>query len=160
MSNSQTGAKRKPLEREMHLPQIAEMHLRGMTSREIAVQMSERLPYSLSHKTILADLKKLNERWQSQAMDSIVLAKAKELQRLANVERAAWNEFEASKKPAMKRMHETAGAIETVRVTEETRCGDPRYLQVIGTCIAQRSKILGLEEAHLLLRLEQLEAAL
>ena len=140
--------------------EVADLTLRGFSTREIAAHLGSRREYTLSFKTIAKDVQLVTGRWQAESIESIQLAKTKELARLATVEKEAWKEFERSKEPVTKTMHETSGAVTTVRHTTETRIADARYLQVIGTCIAQRSKILGLEEASLILRLEQLEAAL
>jgi hypothetical protein len=97
------------------------------------------------------DLQELQGRWRAEALADISELRAKELQRIDELEREAWaawhrgigerkQTFTKKKGPGAR----GAGAVEASVRTEDLN-GDPRYLQVVRDCQADRRKILGLD---------------
>ena len=119
--------------------QVAELTLRGYSQAAIAEQLGA------AQSTVCADLTVIEGEWRTSAIRDFDLARARELLKLDRVEREASDAWERLQQP-----------IETDRVTQEGSTkriekrivhqhGDPRYLDVVGKCIAQRRGLLGLD---------------
>lgn len=121
--------KRSAFQRERDLVFIEERYLQGHPVRVIADMLSKERTYSINHVTIHRDIGTILDRWRERVIDDVGRAKGVELARLAHVEREAWGEWERSKQA----------------FTRESRCGDPRYLQIVQGCVKQRCAILGLD---------------
>ncbi len=120
----------------------------------------------VSRPTITQDLLKLREDWRLSAVLDIDERKGQELAKIDTLEAEAWDAWRRSQKDFRKvaRKHrlesgaetsqpltgsEDSSAHTTDRKTETTettyaQVGDPRFLDRIHECIAQRCKIIGL----------------
>ncbi len=141
------GQKRTEAQRERDLVLVSEWYCRGYTLRKMAEMLKELRGYSLSWKMIHKDVQKILERWREAAIDNVEDLQASELARIAEIEREAWEQWEASK--AIREKTETERRIGSTEVSRakkvtEQGLGDPRYLQVVQHCIKQRVEILGL----------------
>jgi hypothetical protein len=110
-------------QRECDLPVIAKMHLQGRTQTDIAAVVSAARPYDIGHRTVCRDIATIVARWQGEAIETIGLAKRRELERLNVVEAEAWEAWRESKP-----------------------VGDPRYLQIVLESVRRRCGILGLDD--------------
>jgi len=152
--------KRSKGEREQDLILIASLYLRRETHRAIAEKVSAGRDYSISPKQVGYDIGTLLTRWRAEQQESITEAKALELQRLNELEAAAWRQFERSCKPSLKHLKETRdgdNAHTREQHTTEHRAGDPRYLQIVQSCITARCRILGIGESDFLERIVAME---
>lgn len=128
-----------PAQREANLLKVSDLYLTGKTQAHIAGVIG------CSQQQVSSYLKKLYKRWEAAATANIDRRKAIELSRLDKVEAEAWSAWERSQRDA-----ET----ETVTTTKDTtisvnkregQTGDPRFLDVVNKCIAQRCRIIGIE---------------
>jgi DNA primase len=148
--DSMGGHKRTKKERERDLADIAEMYLKGKYQQEMADWLNAHRPYQLSQRQISSDIKTIHNRWiKSQA--NFDTNKSAELAKIDRLEREYWDAWERSLEEFKSRTAKSKGAstdgkenIEKTLRTED-RNGDPRFLQGIERCIAQRTKILGIE---------------
>jgi Putative ATPase subunit of terminase (gpP-like) len=99
--------------------QVAHYYLQNWTQAQIAEQLGVRQP------TICADLKHIREQ--------------------DLLEREAWAAWERSKKPTQSATVDGEGAAQRTRKTMRNQVGDPRFLDQVNKCIAQRRAILGLD---------------
>lgn len=129
--------------------EIARLYLQLFTQAEIARQVN------LNQSNVSRHLAAIQEEWRAARVRDLDLAKSRELARIDEVERAAWEQWKRSIKDAVERVTEQvegpAGADgkptgARLKALERIagRCGDPRYLSVIDNCVDRRCKILGL----------------
>lgn len=104
--------------------QVMELYLQGKTQWDIARLIN------VSQGTVCNDLTALRKNWLASALRDFDTLKAEELAKIDNVERAAWDAWECSRKPVGK--------------SEVMRPGDPRFLAQVFECVETRLKILGL----------------
>lgn len=154
------AAKRTKAQREADLEEVAALYGRGSKLHEIAAHLNARRPYSLSVPTVCRDVREVVARWRESAASSIDERKAVELARLDELERTAWRDYEGSKRDRVRRTRETRhGAEVGETILTEDRIGNPQFLRIVESAINQRCKILGIEDAALIERLERIEEA-
>jgi len=129
-------------ERERDLLEISAMYLKGLSHYEISerINAAHYTPggRSLSRRQISYDIQKLLERWQQTATSNIDERRAVELAKLDRIEREAWGAWERSQQE-----REIPGKNgETFYVSPD---GDPRFLQLVQGCVADRRRMLGLD---------------
>ncbi len=140
--------KRTTKEREHDLPEIADMYLKGWTQVHIAEELAKLRNYEVTQQIISRDLKTIQSRWVKSSLFDYDTAKAQEIAKIDHLERFYWQEYRASKDPAIKR--KTAKTVDD-HITEVTQevgqgTGDIRFLtQGVQWCIDRRIKILGLD---------------
>jgi len=98
---------------------IAELYLRGWPQYKIAKEVGCSQP-QVSH-----DLKFLSKGWKESALMNIDKIKSQELAKLDHLEREYFDAWERSK--------------------NESRDGDPRFLEGVLKCVAKRADIVGLD---------------
>lgn len=148
---------RTPGQREADLLAISRMHLEGLSSREIAARLSSERDYSLSHTSILTDLRTILGRWQTEQTANLDRALTLQLAKLDRVEAEAWHAWRRSLEDAVTEVSESDG---TGRTTRAGQSGDPRLLAIVEKCIARRASLLGLEDHVLRLKIDELELLL
>jgi hypothetical protein len=120
---------------------IASLYLRGQYQSAIARQVG------VTQQQVSYDLKVLRTQWRASALRDFDAAKALELQRIDEAERAYWVGWERScqqrEVTLTKRVTGTTPRDEA-SIRRETPVGDPRFLDGVMRCIAQRCDILGL----------------
>jgi transposase len=125
--------------------EVAKCYLRGMTQCEIAEKLN------VSQSLVSSDIAAIHKRWVAKQITDRGAKVQVELEKLSQLEASAWEQWERSKQ---KKERVTKRSGTSVRgqfleagLVSEDQCGDPRYLTIIGNCIGQRCKILGLETA-------------
>ena len=151
--------KRNKLQREADLLYLTEHYLKQRPLAEITEEINEMRDYNLSRQQVSYDLKTVQQRWQDSYLVDFDAAKAKELARIDELERAYWEGWTRSieKRSEIKRQQiEDEGMIKggrlapsytrnKVEMKEMERDGDTKFLDGIQWCIEQRCKIFGLD---------------
>lgn len=119
--------------------QVAALYLRGYRQRQIAEQLKT------SQSTISKDLKALHQEWKESRLHSMDEAKAAELDRLAEVEREAWEAWEQSKKDAVVYRTKDGKDGTEKQTIRKGQVGDPRFLERVQQVINKRCELLGLD---------------
>jgi len=149
-------AKQKSVELQDRRTEIAALYVKGYFQFEIAEALG------ITAAQVNRDLKSIQAEWAETRVEDLQLAKQKELAKLEQVEREAWQAWDRSQKDAVTEKR-TAGEIEAttskdgkpgesielpVTKTETTRAGqvgDPRYLDQVQKVVERRCKLLGLD---------------
>ena len=145
---------RTPPQIEADRTKMAQMHLEGMTTLEIANQME------LTQSTVNRDLKAIKKQWREAAEGERLELLSLEIAKLSYLERVAWEAWNASKEPrktqtstmrqaeklankVLEESGKTGGRVQSV-LKSETREGNPVLLKLIFDCIRQRCSLYGL----------------
>ena len=119
--------------------QVAHLYLQNWTQDQIARHLSVGPP------TISADLEQIRQqRLQSEVRD-FNAARELQLQKIDLLERESWATWERSKKPSQSATVDGEGNGQRTRKTMRNQVGDPRFLEQVSKCVAQRRAILGLD---------------
>lgn len=122
---------------------VAELYLKGWLQADIAKELGR------SQSTVGRDLVELRKQWLKSSLVDTDKAKAKELARIDNLEREAWDAWLRSQEDAetvTQRVYErNKKTVKEATKTSKGQTGDPRYLDRVSWCVQQRCKILGLE---------------
>jgi hypothetical protein len=149
-------------ERERDMVIEARMYVRGRTQNEIRLELNKMYPdRPLSAKTIHMDLQGIQRMWQQSTLFDFNAAKAKELARLDEAEREAWDAWERSKEKHVRIEYEvsddqvpfSADKVADVkrkkrRKVIEATVGDIKYLEMVERMIKMRCDIVGLFSAQ------------
>lgn len=128
--------------------EVAERYLRGEYQSVIAQALG------VDTATISRDLAAVRAAWLSSAVRDFDAAKAQELAKIDEVERAAWIAWERSTQDKEVAVQETDGVkdektgrpkIKKATLRKEGQSGNPAFLSTILTCIERRCSILGLD---------------
>jgi hypothetical protein len=123
---------------------IAALYLRGQYQSAIARQVG------VTQQQVSYDLKALRKQWLAAALRDFDEAKALELQRIDEAERAYWQGWERSCHPrevTLTKRVTGKDPRDEASIRKETPVGDPRFLDGVMRCIAQRCDLLGLSTA-------------
>lgn len=112
--------------------------MRGWTQQAISDQLG------VPQTTVSLDLKIVRRQWEKSALDDFNAMRSEELQKVERLEREAWAAWERSQKPAQSAVVD-GDAKKGTRKTIKNQHGNPRFLQVVLSCIASRRDILGLD---------------
>lgn len=121
--------------------QVAERYLRGEYQSAIASSLG------VDTATVSRDLAAVRAAWLASAVRDFDAAKAQELAKIDEVERAAWQAWERStqnKEVAIQEAGEDKKLKKAV-LRKEGQSGNPAFLNTILTCIERRCAILGLD---------------
>jgi predicted transcriptional regulator len=127
---------------------VAELYLRGVAQYKIAEELN------VTSGLISQDLKKLSEQWQASINENIDKIKAREMEKINNLERQyhdAWirscevkTKKSAKKKGLTNKTGQSLGIDSKEQTfTEEQQIGDPRFLEGVRWCITKREEIFG-----------------
>lgn len=136
--------KRSPAERQRDLETISELTLQGVKQSVIA----ERL--SLSQQQISYDLREVKKRWQAASTLSFDSYVSQELEKLNLLEREGWEAWYRSQQPrknssvAVRERADTA--VSEKEAKEESRDGNPRFLDTILFVMERRARLIGLDK--------------
>jgi Homeodomain-like domain len=119
--------------------QVAHLYLQNWTQAQIAEHLHVGQP------TISADLRKIRQQWLQSGLRDFDSARELELQKIDLLDRESWAAWERSKKPTQSATVDGEGAGQRTRKTMRNQVGDPRFLDQVNKCIAQRRAILGLD---------------
>jgi sigma54-dependent transcription regulator len=136
-------------EREADLNLITELYTKGRSYREIAFEVNQRHGRKITYQTVSNEIKKLLKEWEKSRNDIIDHQKTVELAKIDRLEKTYWDGYEKSCQPVKKTSTKKKGSVKQVNdvemvSNEETRVGDPRFLDGIKWCIEQRCKIFGI----------------
>jgi hypothetical protein len=140
---------------------IARMYVRGKSQHEMMLTLNavykDRL---ISAQTVNADLQAIRGAWLQSTLVDFNTAKAKELARLDETEREAWEAWERSKDKHVRIEYDVADdqvpfSMDKIANVHRTRkhkvieatVGDIKYLEMVERMIKMRCDILGLFEA-------------
>lgn len=138
--------KRTKKQRELDLPYIARLYLKGKSQIEIADTLADERPYSLSQRQISYDLKAIQGKWLESALIDFGDARARELARIDTLEQEYWEAWVRSQEQTEKKNTSVSGDKKGVEINRENRDGNPQFLSGVQWCIEQRCKIFGLYE--------------
>lgn len=136
--------KRTPIQRLHDLEIIAELTLRGVKQSIIAARLG------LSQQAISRDLKDVRKKWLERANINYDANVSEQIAKLDLLEEKYWEGWESSKQPRKNSLvavrENTKAALSEKEAKEETRDGDPRFLQGVLLVVERRSKLLGLDK--------------
>ena len=118
---------------------VAVRYLRGQTQWEIA------RAFEVTQKTISLDLKAIQAEWLAQAVLDRGEWTARELARIDEVERQAWNAWTKSQENTEILRDKRRGDKSETEKVSKGQAGDPRFLEVVIKCVAKRCELLGLD---------------
>lgn len=141
--------RRSPEQREADLTRISELYLKGWKQWDIGQAIG------LSQPQVSNELRRLHQIWREEQADNINDAKIAELERIGQLEREYWAAWQrscgiAESRTLEKYLSSSTGTVQDpnqlVRETVNSRLqtGDPRYLEGVRWCIAQRIELFGL----------------
>jgi hypothetical protein len=131
---------------------VSELYLSGWTQKRIAAEIK------VSEFTVSEDIHALIAHWSRTAGINISAQIATELERINNLEAAAWESFRKSQQPrrvasvrkAVTPVGSEGGTLKSVEssVASATEihqpAGDPRFMAIIKGCIAERIRLVQL----------------
>ena len=132
--------------REERRARVARMLL--TTERPTASKIAEVI--GVSRAMVIKDMREIREEWRKSRYASQDEAVAREVERLAMVEREAWSAVAQCRKPRTVKQTKTyknaAGAtVEEVTFEEHQHLSSAQHLRIILGCVERRSKLLGLD---------------
>jgi hypothetical protein len=147
------------LERDRVL--VARMYVRGKSQHEMLLSINSLYPdRPITPKSIHLDLQFIRKSWLQSTLVDFNEAKVKELARLDECEREAWDAWERSKDKHVRIEYEVTDdqvpfSIDKIadvqrkkkRKVIEATVGDIKYLEIVERMIKMRCDILGLFEA-------------
>lgn len=147
------GPKRTKTQIKKDRATIARLYLQG----KLQVEIAERL--DLTQQQISYDLKIIRKQWLDSSIRDFDELRSQELAKIDNLELEYWEAWQRSLEPKKMESYKTVGdgtqdntgrekIVKGEAVAkEETRDGDPRFLQGVQWCIERRCKLLGFDEA-------------
>lgn len=140
----------KPLKGKQRKAFIYELHLEGHSARNIA----EHPEIQLSHTQVIRDIQEMDALLEEEARQQSRLHLLKDLKKLEALERQAWEGWRRSvgEKTKTTRKTKVLSDDDDPTVIEElvedtsvtwADAGDPRFIQQIRECIAERHRLLG-----------------
>jgi hypothetical protein len=121
--------------------QVAELALQGWSQGSIAGQLG------ISQGTVCSDLKAVREEWRQSTIRDFDEARGMELKKLELIEQECWSAWQRSQKPQQSASFQGEGPGPQSHKRVANRYGDPRFLEQVNKCIAQRRALLGLDVA-------------
>lgn len=122
---------------------VAEKYREGVAIAEIAQCVGA------SCEVIYKDLQSIRADWRRRIAENFDEMQAEELAKLDRKEQQANEAWEQSRCDTVTRKHvedQDGKPTGEVEVTSKNSCGDPRYLKLALDCVAQRVKILCLDD--------------
>ena len=145
--DSAKGPKRTAEEVLRDRADIARMRLLGLTQVQIVQELGRLRDYSLSERTIAADLKAVRDEWLNQSIDNYEQTRLIELARLDEEEAIAKDAWVRSTQPKKKERTRTGTNdgkhFEEFMQETEPRDGNPAFLQRLESIRQRRCAILG-----------------
>lgn len=149
--DSVTGPKRTPDEVLRDRAEITRLNMEGKTQNEIIAALGGIRDYKLSVQTIARDLKAVRLEWLNTSVENYEKTALIELARIDREEAEAWDAWERSKRPIIRRKTgESAKGPIDERTCDEyedgtiaERDGNPAFLQRLESIRQRRCAILG-----------------
>jgi len=120
---------------------ITELYLQGWSQSEIAQHLE------VAQSTISKDVQHVRRQWEKSALRNFDQLRAQEVHKLDFVEREAWAAWERSQKPSQSAVVTDQGGAtgQRTRKSLKHQIGDPRFLDQVNKCVAQRRALMGLD---------------
>jgi len=146
------GPKRTKLEIKRDRVKIAELYIKGVYQSIIAEDLG------LDQSQISYDLKQIQKEWVKNTTLNLDDYKGKELAKIDQVERMAWEGYDRSLRELKSKIIKSKDIAKDAKtgkisadntdqtIKTENRNGDPRFLEIIMKCIDRRCKLMGLDE--------------
>ena len=135
--------KNEPLKLAQRRAAVAEQYLTGGRQWEIAEKLG------IDPGTVSRDLKLIHTAWAASALNDVNTARARELDKIDQLERMYWNAWLRSCEDKESTTTEKATGGETDRLKAarklEGQSGNPAFLAGVQWCIAKRCQIRGLD---------------
>ena len=132
--------KRTQFQKEHDYEVITAYYLKGEYQSEIAKLLG------VTQQQISLDIKTIQARWRKNTTFNLDEHKSKELAKLDELERIAWDAWEKSTGERTKaRQVKSGDAVMSASMEKEQRDGNPAFLDTVLKCIDRRVKILGLD---------------
>lgn len=140
----ETGNKRKLAQIEEDNALIWKLAAKGLTTRDIALEVSAKRSYNISHSTIALAIRQQKEKWKKTNAKQVDTHMTTELAKIQHMESEAWTEYERSKRTIVE-LRKSDG--QTTTITREPASGNPKFLDVVIKCWERRAKLLSLDGA-------------
>ena len=119
--------------------QVSELYLRGLNQIAIARRLR------VAQATVCRDISAIQDEWRASGIRNFDLLRETELRKLDLLEREAWAAWERSQQPApVAATDDPEGSVPT-DTTPIHQVGNPKFLDQVNRCIAQRRMLLGLD---------------
>jgi hypothetical protein len=149
-------------ERERDKVLIARMYVRGKSQHEMWLEIRGLYPdREITRKSIHLDLQAIRQAWLQSTLVDFNSAKAKELARLDELEKEAWDAWERSKDKHIRIEYDVADdqvpfSVDKIANVQRKRkhkvieatVGDSKYLEMIERVVKMRCDIIGLFQAQ------------
>lgn len=136
--------KRNKTTRELNRVQAIRLYCEGFTQYDIAQELG------ITQQQVSADIAVVRRRWAKASLEHMDRIKSMLLAKIDDVEHKATLGWEKSLGDKTTRIHETVesehGSVKRGKRIEN-RDGNPKFLDIMLKCIAQRANILGIHEA-------------
>jgi hypothetical protein len=119
--------------------QVAELYLQSWSQLRIARHLQ------VSQNTVSLDLRAIQKEWRQSSIRDFDAMRERELRKIDRLEREANAAWERSQKPLQEARTEGEATNQLVRKRVKNQYGDPRFLELIRKCIADRRALLGLD---------------
>lgn len=158
-------------EREQHLNIISKYYLRGYTMRRLVEIINRESTRTTSLRTVFVDIKDLVAEWREARVNNVDELKQIEVQKINEIERAAWEGWETSlrlqkkatrvtREPNNKSGNPEVDELELafdemklvrqeVYTSDDETAGNPAFLKIVLDCINRRCALFGLDAAPL-----------
>ena len=133
------ASRQKQLEMLQRREKVADLYLKGWTQAAIAIECG------CAQSRISVDLARIREAWLKSAIRNFDVLRERELQRIDRVEREAWAAWERSQQPVQSAVVTGEDITKRTKKSVQQKYGDPRFLDIVHKCIAQRRAMLGLD---------------
>ncbi len=118
----------------------ADLYLQGHTMAQISDQLN------VAVGTVHNDLKRVREAWRESSVRDFDELRTIELLKIERIEQEAWAGWGRSQQPQQTAtIKGEGGPSQKASKTMKTRVGDPRFLDVLARCSAQRRQLMGLD---------------
>jgi hypothetical protein len=118
---------------------VSEFYLQGWSQTSIAAHLR------VTQSTVNGDIRAIQSEWRASGIRNFDLIREVELRKLDRLERESWSAWERSQKPVQSAVVTGDGSGRQTRKSMKNQVGDPRFLDQVNKCIAQRRTLLGLD---------------
>jgi len=118
---------------------VTELYLEGWSQSAIATELN------IAQSTVSDDIQHVRRKWEQSALQNYDELRSLADQKLQHIEHEAWAGWRRSQKPAQSAVVSGEGVAQQSRKSMKNQYGDPRFLDLVNKCIAQRRALLGLD---------------